>query len=338
VFTSGFRRSVRCVLLLFLVCSANVVRADEADDLAAAVVAHIRERLPAGAPPLAPADEMRVISFSHYIQRRFYFPTNAHDMQAAAIAAIDATESADPTTDASVLAQVAISGMVESLGHGARFLTTLGTTAPAAGEGDPAAPSSRQVGSLMLVSLPNMNVADNKTAHSCADFVRYFNGQTDGRITGVVLDLRGNEGGPLTDSSCLAGLFFKKGTLLFEEMSKQGELVKYESKPGAHIDLPVAVLIDNRTDNGGLLVAAVLQGQRRAKVIGELKSNVNGAVSSLVFPSGVNRALVLPTGEILLPGKHPLASEVHVDVSMPANDEAALLSAARESLAQQRQQ
>jgi hypothetical protein len=318
------------------VSSASGAWADEADDLATAVVAHIRERLPAGAPPLAPADEKHVISFSHYIQKRFYFPTNARDMQIAAMAAIDATESADPTTDASVLAQVAIGGMVESLGHGARFLTTLGSNAPA-GEGGPAAPSSRQVGSLMLVSLPNMNVTDSNTARTCADFVRYFGGRTDGRITGVVLDLRGNEGGPLTDSSCLAGLFLRKSTLLFEELSKQGELIKYESKPDAHIDLPVAVLIDNRTDNGGLLVAAVLQVQRRATVIGELKSNVNGAVSSLVFPPGVNRALVLPTGEILMPDRHPLASEVHVDVPMPANDDDALLTAARDSLAQQRQ-
>jgi hypothetical protein len=318
---------------LVLVFCAHVVRADEADDLAAAVAAHIRERLPAGAPTLTPADEKHVISFARYIQKRFYFPTNARELQAAAIAAIDAAESADPATDPAVLAQVAIHGMVESLGHGARFLTTLGSSGSAE-EGSPPTPSSRQVGSLMLVSLPNMNVSDGKTVRTCADFVRFFSGRNDSRVTGVVLDLRGNEGGPLTDSSCLSGLFFKKNTLLFEELSKEGELIKYESRPDAHIDLPVAVLIDNRTDNGGLLVAAVLQGQRRATVIGELKSRVNGAVSSLVFPPGAGRALVLPTGEILLPDKHPLASEVHVDVAMPASDEDALLSAARDSLAQ----
>ncbi len=336
MFTSGFRHGLRCVILLVVVSGANVVQADEADDLASAVAAHIRERLPAGAPPLTPADEKHVISFSRYIQKRFYFKTNAHELQAAAIAAVDAAESADPATDPSVLAQVAINGIVDSLGHGARFLTTLGSGSSAE-EGSPATPSSRQVGSLLLVSLPNMNVTDGKAVRTCADFVRYFGARTDGRITGVVLDLRGNEGGALTDSSCLAGLFFKKNTLLFEELSKEGELIKYESKPEWHIDLPVAVLIDNRTDNAGLLVAAVLQGQRRATVIGELKPAVNGAVSSLLFPPGAGRALVLPTGEILLPDKHPLAAEAHVDVPMPASDEDALLAAARDSLAQKRQ-
>jgi C-terminal processing protease CtpA/Prc len=117
-------------------------------------------------------------------------------------------------------------------------------------------------------------------------------------------------------------------------VSKQGELVKYESKPNTHIDLPAVVLIDNRTDNGGLLVAAVLQDQKRATIIGEQKNNVNGAVSSLVFPPGVNRALVLATGEILLPNKQPLASGVRVDVNMPANDDDALLGAARTALGQ----
>jgi hypothetical protein len=322
---------------LFFVSVVNVARADEADDVAAAVATHIRERLPTAAPSMAPEDVGHVTSFTRYIQKRFYYPTSWRDLQVAAIAAIDSTAT-DPAADASTLAQAAINGIVDSLGHGTRFLTTLGSDAPAGqgGAAAAAAPSSRQVGSILLVALPTMNVTDSTTAHKCADFVHYFETKTEGRIGGVVLDLRGNEGGPLTDSACLAGLFLKKSAFLFQVVSKQGELVKYESKPNTHIDVPIAVLIDNRTDNGGLLVAAVLKDQRRATIIGEQKPNINGAVSSLVFPPGVNRALVLATGEILLPNKQPLASGVRVDVTMPANDDDALLAAARTSLAQQR--
>lgn len=334
VFTLVFRKSIWLAGLLFLSCAVNVSRAEEADDLASAVVVHIREHLPAAAPPMTPEDENRVASFSRYIQKRFYYPTSSHDLQAAAFAAIDST-AAGPDADASALAQSAIKGMVDSLGHGTRFLTTLGAEGAAAQGGSAAAPSSHQVGSLLVVTLPTMNVTDSNTAHTCADFVRYFGAKTEGRVSGVVLDLRGNEGGPLTDSACLAGLFMKKTAFLFQTVNKQGELVKYESKPNTHIDLPAAVLIDDHTDNGGLLVAAVLQDQKRATIIGEQKSSVNGAVSSLVFPPGVNRALVLATGEILLPNKHPLASGVRVDVNMPANDEDALLGAARIALAQQ---
>ena len=142
----------------------------------------------------------------------------------------------------------------------------------------------------------------------------------------------------MTDSSCLVGFFIKTGQTVFQTISKQGTLVKYEAEATGHkpIKLPVAVLIDNRTDGGALLVAAVLQSQRHAAVIGEQKAAVNGAVSSLVFPPGANRGVVLPTGEILLDDKKPLSAGIHVDVPVPAQDDAALLNAARAYLASQK--
>jgi len=180
-----------------------------------------------------------------------------------------------------------------------------------------------------------MSVARTDTRHTCADFAHLFNlAQTD-NITGFVLDLRGNEGGALTDSSCLAGFFIKNGQLVFNTVNKQGEVVKYQSDASNHkpTNLPVAVLIDSRTDGGALLVAAILQTMRHASVIGQQKPNINAAVSALVFPPGVGRAVVMPTGEILLADKHPLAAGLHVDVQMAAQDEIAMLNAARPFLA-----
>jgi hypothetical protein len=45
---------------------------------------------------------------------------------------------------------------------------------------------------------------------------------------------------------------------------------------------------------------------------------------------------VLPTGEILLNDKRPLATGFHVDVAMPAQDDTALLNAANAFLAKAR--
>jgi C-terminal processing protease CtpA/Prc len=134
------------------------------------------------------------------------------------------------------------------------------------------------------------------------------------------------------------GFFIKSGQTLFQTITKQGTLTKYESEATGHkpTNLPVAVLIDNRTDSGALLVAAVLQGYRHAAVIGEEKPAVNGAVSSLVFPPGANRGVVLPTGEILLEDKRPLSAGIHVDFAIPAQDDTALLNAARAYLASQK--
>jgi hypothetical protein len=315
----GFWQARHGALLLCLGALAGAARADEADDLTSALVAHAQ----AHSQAIAPEDQGHLTSFSRYLQKRFYYPASWRDLQSAAFAAIDAAGAGTPSD---VLTQSAINGMVESLGHGSRFLTTLGADdAPERGKG---AASSRQVGSIMLVSLPTMNVTGGNTARTCADFVRYFESPHEGRISGIVLDLRGNEGGPLTDSSCLAGLFVKKSVRLFQVLNKDGELASYEAKPTSHIDLPTVVLIDGHTDNGGLLVAAVLQDQKRAKVIGEKKADVNGAVSSLVFPPGANRGLVLPTGEIVLPDRQPLGAAVRVDVPMPTGDDQALIDAA----------
>jgi hypothetical protein len=335
VFSSGFRRGLTYAIagLLCGLSASSVARADDGDDLAAAIVAHIHDRLPSAAPPMAPADENRVTSFSHYILKTVYYPANLRDLKAAALAAIDSTEQ---PADAATLLQSAMAGVVNSLGHGARLLTTIGGDP---GSGASGTPSTRQIGSVRLVSLPTMNVSDNPNVRrTCADFARYFDPQDTDALSAVVLDLRGNEGGPLTDSACLVGFFIKSGQTVFQVVSKQGTLVKYESEANGHkpFSVPVAVLIDNRTDSGALLVAAVLQGQKHAVVIGEQKANINAAVLSLVFPPGANRGVVLPTGEVLLNDKRPLATGFRVDVAMPAQDDVALLNAANAFLAKQR--
>ncbi len=333
MFSSGFRRGLTYALayLLWGLCASGVATADEGDDLAAAINAHIHERLPSSAPPMTSADENRVTSFSRYILKTFYYPANTRDLKAAALAAIDAVE---PPLDTATLVQAAVAGVVNSLGHGARLLTTIGGDA---GSGSGTA-SAHQVGSVRVVALPTMNIGDPNVRRTCADFVQYFGPQNTDGLSGVVLDLRGNEGGPLTDSSCLIGFFIKSGQSVFQVVSKQGALVKYETEANGHkpLNVPVVVLIDNRTDSGALLVAAVLQGQRHASVIGEQKPNINGAVSSLVFPPGANRGVVLPTGEILLNDKRPLAAAFHADLAMGSQDDTALLNAAGAYLAKQK--
>ena len=233
------------------------------------------------------------------------------------------------------MAQAAMTGVVNALGHGTRLLTTIGADVPQPGSSG--GPALRAMGSLRVVVLPTMNLFDPNARHTCADFMRYIDTQDTDGVSGYVLDLRGNEGGPLTDSSCLVGYFMKAGETIFQVINKQGSLVKYQSEANSHkpTKLPLVVVIDAHTDNGALLVAAVLRDQHRAGVIGELNPSINGGVSSLVFPPGVNRAVVLPTGEILLPDKRPLAGSVHIDVTMPVQDDAAMLDAARALLAKQ---
>ena len=79
-----------------------------------------------------------------------------------------------------------------------------------------------------------MNVTDPNVRRTCADFVRLFRPKSADDISGFVLDLRGNEGGPLTDSSCLVGFFIKSGQTVVPDDHKQGTLAKYESEANGH--------------------------------------------------------------------------------------------------------
>ena len=171
MFSSGFRRRLAfaAAYLLCGIAASGVATADEGDELASAIIARIHERLPATASQMTPADENRVTSFSHYILKTFYYSPNLNNLKAAAVAAIDATE---PPTDATSLAQAAMGGVVNSLGHGARFLATLGADYPEPGASG--GPSTRDVGSLRIVALPTMNISDPNVRRRCVDFARYF--------------------------------------------------------------------------------------------------------------------------------------------------------------------
>jgi Peptidase family S41 len=310
---------------------SNAAWADDADDLTSAITTHIRERL-GSSGTLSPVDENHISAFTHYILKTFYYPADTARLKATAIAAIDLV---DPPTDGAAMTQNAMMGVVNALGHGTRLLTTIGADAPRPGESG--GPALHAMGAVRVITLPTMNIFDPNVRHTCADFMRYIDTENTDGVTGYVLDLRGNEGGPLTDSSCLVGYFLKAGATIFQVINKQGSLVKYQSEANSHkpTRLPLVVFIDSHTDNGALLVAAVLQDQHRAGVIGEINPNINGAVSSLVFPPGANRGVVLPTGEILLPDKRPLAAAVRLDATVPGQDEAGMLNAARAYLAKQ---
>jgi carboxyl-terminal processing protease len=87
----------------------------------------------------------------------------------------------------------------------------------------------------------------------------------------LVLDLRNNDGGILQEVVEIGQIFLKEGepvTDLHPEVEDQSFLIK--SRRGAHfIDFPLAVLIDGQTGSGAEILAAALQDNHRAIVIGE---------------------------------------------------------------------
>lgn len=86
---------------------------------------------------------------------------------------------------------------------------------------------------------------------------------------GAVLDLRDNPGGLLDQAIEVSDLFLRNGRIVSTEGRHPGSFQRYEAASGDVLDgLPLVVLINGRSASSSEIVAAALQDQGRAVVIG----------------------------------------------------------------------
>lgn len=88
-------------------------------------------------------------------------------------------------------------------------------------------------------------------------------------IDGLVIDLRGNGGGALTEAVSLTGLFIKKGPVVQTRNSAGQIQVNRDSDPEVLYDGPLAVLVDRYSASASEIFTAAIQDYERGLVIGE---------------------------------------------------------------------
>ncbi|HEV7883008.1 MAG TPA: S41 family peptidase [Solirubrobacteraceae bacterium] len=123
------------------------------------------------------------------------------------------------------------------------------------------------------------------------------------KAKGIVLDLRGNTGGLITEAQLVASMFLKSGPIV----TTRGRAVRQQTlsalgQPVAD-DLPTVVLVDRDTASASEIVAGALQDRKRATLVGtrtfgkgifqEILSLDNGGalditVGQYFLPSGRN--------------------------------------------------
>jgi carboxyl-terminal processing protease len=85
---------------------------------------------------------------------------------------------------------------------------------------------------------------------------------------GLILDLRGNGGGLISEAINVASIFLQRGTIMSAVEGNQPRRV-YEAKGDAlAADIPLVVLVDQGTASSAEIVTAALQDHGRAKVVG----------------------------------------------------------------------
>ena len=93
--------------------------------------------------------------------------------------------------------------------------------------------------------------------------------QQDPSLKGVVLDLRNNPGGYLTDAVFIASEFIGSGTIVMQEDGTGTQTSLPVSRKGLLTDIPLIVLINKGSASASEIVAGSLRDHNRAELIGE---------------------------------------------------------------------
>ena len=145
------------------------------------------------------------------------------------------------------------------------------------------------------------------------------------QMTGIVLDLRDNAGGAVSAATKIADGFLDSGLVVSTRGRYEPVLFEYQAQPGQWVaDIPVAILINDRSASASEILAGALQDHKRATLVGT-KSFGKGTVQS-VLKLRNGDALKLTTARYFTPSGrqiHGVGIEPDIQLeqeSSPAND------------------
>lgn len=125
--------------------------------------------------------------------------------------------------------------------------------------------------------------------------------KADPKLSGVVLDLRGNGGGLLNQAVEIVGMFVPRGTTVVEVRGRNPETVRQEKTTKSPVlpKVPLVVLIDNGSASASEVVAGSLQDLDRAVLVGTRSFGKGLVQSTLELPGG--SMLKMTTAKYYLP-------------------------------------
>lgn len=88
-------------------------------------------------------------------------------------------------------------------------------------------------------------------------------------VKGIILDLRNNPGGYLSDAVFISSEFLKEGTVVVSEEEASGKTTLKANRRGLLTEIPLVVLINKGSASASEIVAGALRDNGRAKLVGE---------------------------------------------------------------------
>lgn len=137
-------------------------------------------------------------------------------------------------------------------------------------------------------------------------------------IKGIVLDLRNNPGGLLTEAVKVADLFLNEGVIVSTKGRNPNQKAEVKAKSGDRfINVPLVALVNEGSASAAEIVAGALQDNKRALVVGT-KTFGKGSVQTVV-PLSDGSGLRLTTSLYYTPsGRSIQAKGIEPDLNVPA--------------------
>ncbi|PWK29430.1 carboxyl-terminal processing protease [Arcicella aurantiaca] len=159
-----------------------------------------------------------------------------------------------------------------------------------------------------------------------SDVKRYLNELKADKVDGVIIDLRNNGGGSLTEAVNLTGLFITQGPVV-QRKQADGEIsAEYDRDPSVTYDGPVSVLVNRFSASASEIFAGAIQDYKRGLVVGE-QTYGKGTVQSLIDlerflkgePEGVGQLKITMEKFYRITGSSTQHKGVTPDIELPSS-------------------
>ena len=158
-----------------------------------------------------------------------------------------------------------------------------------------------------------------------ADVKRYLTELKADKVDGVIVDLRNNGGGSLTEAVNLTGLFIPQGPVVQRKQSDGEITAEYDRDPSVTYDGPVSVLVNRFSASASEIFAGAIQDYKRGLIIGE-QTYGKGTVQSLIDlerflkgePEGVGQLKITMEKFYRITGSSTQHKGVTPDIELPS--------------------
>ena len=133
-------------------------------------------------------------------------------------------------------------------------------------------------GSVGYIYLPGFYGGQGSDRSAAADVKRLLTEMKKRKLSGVIIDMRGNGGGLLDDAVDMTGHLIDRGPVVQTQMGDGERDVLGDSKAGTVYDGAVVVMVDRFSASASEIVAGALQDYKRAVLVGTAPTHGKGTV------------------------------------------------------------